>query len=33
VQTDHGQQTVTPDEFDKRFEWQNQAGKVELLAK
>lgn len=33
VQTDDGQQTWTPDEFDTRFEWKNDPRKAELLAK
>jgi len=33
VQTDNGQQTWTPDEFNKRFEWKNDSAKVQVLAK
>jgi hypothetical protein len=33
VQTATGQQTLTPDEFDKRFAWKNDPAQVKLLAK
>jgi hypothetical protein len=30
VRTEHGQETLTPEEFSKRFGWKNDPGKVRL---
>jgi WD40 repeat protein len=32
VQTDNGQETLTPEEFSKRFGWKNDSSRVELTA-
>jgi hypothetical protein len=32
LQTDHGQETLTPEEFSKRFGWQNDPAKVRVTS-
>jgi hypothetical protein len=33
VQTDHGQATLTPEEFAKRYGWQNDPARVQLTGR